>query len=203
MADFALWITAAEPALGWKPGTFLTTYKSNRNTANILILESSSVAKALQQLVEQEPWEGTATELLDKLTLLLPEKETKAKSWPKNPLALSNTLRRLAPSLRTAGFAIEFHKTAGKDSKRIISIRKETESSDASDAGDAPPNFAGENGDAQPTPSDATDNGATHGDAQPTPSDAKKPNENNYCDTCDARVALKHTYSKPSWKEDI
>ncbi len=41
MADFALWITAAEPALGWKPGAFLTAYTENRGQANEIALESA------------------------------------------------------------------------------------------------------------------------------------------------------------------
>ena len=30
MADFALWVTAAAPALGWRPDTFLNAYTGNR-----------------------------------------------------------------------------------------------------------------------------------------------------------------------------
>jgi hypothetical protein len=34
MADFARWVTAAEPQLGWKPGGFLSAYRNNRRRTN-------------------------------------------------------------------------------------------------------------------------------------------------------------------------
>jgi len=36
MADFAAWVTACEPALGWTAGSFLTAYTGNRADANEL-----------------------------------------------------------------------------------------------------------------------------------------------------------------------
>src|SRR5262249_30875406 len=60
MADFALWVVAAEPALGWKPGTFIAAYEQNRMAANELALAASLVAQAILKLVERGPWEGTA-----------------------------------------------------------------------------------------------------------------------------------------------
>src|SRR5262249_41492160 len=41
MADFAEWVTAAEPSLGWAPGTFLRSYQDNREDANEVALSSS------------------------------------------------------------------------------------------------------------------------------------------------------------------
>lgn len=68
MADFLLWITAAEEGLGWKPGTFQRAYRLNRTTANDIVIEASMVALAIRRLLEkQEAWEGTATELKDQL----------------------------------------------------------------------------------------------------------------------------------------
>ncbi|MGH9428884.1 MAG: hypothetical protein ACRD2L_21575, partial [Terriglobia bacterium] len=213
MADFALWITAAEPALGWKPGTFLKTYALNRAMANDIVLDASSVAAALQLLVGFGPWAGTAQDLLEKLSTLLPEKDVKVKSWPKSALALSNTLRRLAPSLRVAGIDISFSRASGKNSKRIITIRTITESSVASVASVATFDFVEDFGDAPedesvarasqsvaPPPESVASNGsatlhATQCDAHPTESDAKNSNENNACDACDACDAPLHTHS--------
>jgi hypothetical protein len=100
MADFAVWVTAAEAALGWQPGVFLAAYSQNRASANELALESSPVAVMVKALMEKGDWEGTAKELLDTLTASLSDKDAKAKGWPKTPLALANSLRRLAPNLR-------------------------------------------------------------------------------------------------------
>jgi hypothetical protein len=41
MADFAKWVTAAEPALGWEPGTFMGAYTANRDESHELALEAS------------------------------------------------------------------------------------------------------------------------------------------------------------------
>src|SRR5262249_3186569 len=78
MADFAVWVTAAESALGWKAGTFLAAYKGNRTEANELALEVSPVTAVVKTLIEKEntAWEGTARELLTVLSTLMPEKDT-------------------------------------------------------------------------------------------------------------------------------
>jgi hypothetical protein len=124
MADFAVWVTAAEEALRWQPGTFLSVYAQNREAANELALESSLVAGSVKALVDKEAWEGTAKELLDTLTEALSEKDAKAKEWPKTPLALSNALRRLAPNLRAAGISVEFYRerTARRTRKVRIGV---------------------------------------------------------------------------------
>lgn len=107
MADFAQWVVAAEPALGLKPGTFLQEYNANRQEANQTALESSPVVAALLRLLKQpesNPFEGTATELLNRL---ITGNDTRQKSWPKNPRALSGILIRLSPNLRAMGLTIE------------------------------------------------------------------------------------------------
>ena len=135
MADFAVWITAAESTLAWQPGTFLSVYSQNRESANELALESSLVAVAVKALAEKEDWEGTAKELLDTLTESLSEKDAKAKSWPKIPLALSNTLRRLAPNLRAVGTFVEFCRETDKSRKRKIRLSQlERQGNGASDS---------------------------------------------------------------------
>jgi hypothetical protein len=48
MADFALWVTAAEPALGWKHGDFLEAYTGNREQANELALDAAIIVAPLR-----------------------------------------------------------------------------------------------------------------------------------------------------------
>jgi hypothetical protein len=67
MADFALWATAAERALGWEPGSFLTVYTANRATANALPLEASPLVPFLRDL-SADGWQGSARELYTLLT---------------------------------------------------------------------------------------------------------------------------------------
>ncbi|MFQ5803608.1 MAG: bifunctional DNA primase/polymerase [Candidatus Methylomirabilales bacterium] len=124
MADFASWVTAAEPALGWPAGTFLKTYAGNREAANDLELEASPVAGLLRELAEEQDYEGTASELLRMLAERVDEATKRQKSWPASPRALSNALRRLAPSLRGVGVEAAFHRETGGGRRRLISVRK-------------------------------------------------------------------------------
>lgn len=122
MADFALWVTAAEPALGWGNGSFMEAYTGNRASANDLALDASPLSSALRSLVSEHPWEGTATDLLRSLALLVGDQVTKQKGWPTSARALSNALRRLRPNLRATGIEIGFDRETSQSRRRIISI---------------------------------------------------------------------------------
>jgi 5S rRNA maturation endonuclease (ribonuclease M5) len=123
MADFAVWATAAESALGLETGGFINAYTDNREGANGLVLESSPVAAAVFKLsATLTEWSGTATELLDKLNPLVSETIRQQVSWPKKPRSLSNILRRLTPNLREAGITISFDRDKGKSRRRIITL---------------------------------------------------------------------------------
>jgi hypothetical protein len=102
MADFARWVTAAEPALGWRRGRFVDVYTHNRGEAETQILENSLVAQAVIRLMaDHGTWTGTATMLLEDLSRYCPDEQLRReKKWPKTPGVLSGMLRRLAPTLR-------------------------------------------------------------------------------------------------------
>jgi hypothetical protein len=74
MADFATWMTAASPALGWHEGEFMTAYQSNRDEAIEAVLEGDLIVDTLKGLAL--PWTGQMKDLL----LLVPEHEHKPKS---------------------------------------------------------------------------------------------------------------------------
>jgi hypothetical protein len=133
MADFAIWISAAEEKMPWPAGSFMAAYNGNRALANETALEASPVAaEVLRLMAKCETWQGTAGELLARLEKdSNSEKVVKAQSWPKSPRSLSSVLRRIAPNLRTAGVAIEFN-----DRARPKSIRISKEFCDGSDACD-------------------------------------------------------------------
>ncbi len=64
MADFAVWATAAEDALGWERGAFMAAYAGNRAEATEDALEADPVAGAVRELMEdRDEWTGTAGEL--------------------------------------------------------------------------------------------------------------------------------------------
>jgi hypothetical protein len=125
MADFALWSTAAEPALGIASGEFIATYTANRQSANSMVLDDSLVACTLRHWMQDHAaWEGTAAFLLAELSLLLTEHDQRSKRWPKSPRGLSGHLRRLAPSLRHVGIDVAFERVAGGTRTRTIRVER-------------------------------------------------------------------------------
>jgi hypothetical protein len=122
MADFALWVTAAEQALGWAPGTFLAAYHTNQASANDVALEAAAIAPHLLDLLnERGEWNNSASELLRAIEAKVPEPVKRENGWPKNARSLSGQLKRLAPNLRAAGWCIESERQA---SRRVWVIRR-------------------------------------------------------------------------------
>jgi hypothetical protein len=127
LADFAEWATAAGGALGWPDESFLKAYRDNRAGANELALEADVLVPPLLELLgEKGSWEGTATALLQALTEKAGEAAARAPAWPGRPNVLSGRLRRLAPSLRAAGWVVDKGGTAGGRRGRSIRIAKDT-----------------------------------------------------------------------------
>jgi hypothetical protein len=121
MADFARWVTAAEPALGWPDASFLAAYYANRGAAHEMAVDSDPVAIAVRDLMVgiDEPWEGRPTDLLEKLASVAGESVSKRKDWPSAANSLSNRLERLAPNLRALGITVE---RARKGTARTIRL---------------------------------------------------------------------------------
>jgi putative DNA primase/helicase len=118
-------MTAAEPGLGWQPGTFVAAYSDNQREVEQTAFESDPVAIEICRLVEPLPygWEGTAAELLDALTEHAPESATKLKTWPATAQGLGNRLMRCAPLVRANGYNIE-KRHSGNRTIRISPIAK-------------------------------------------------------------------------------
>jgi hypothetical protein len=128
MADFAQWIVAAEPALGWPEGGFLAAYLGNRSEAHELALDVSPVAAAVREFISgRKEWTGTATELLDILTNRVGDEVSGRRTWPTVPKVLSDDLRRLAPNLRAVGVLLEF--TRGR--RRLLHLSLEDQEHNA------------------------------------------------------------------------
>ena len=133
MADFALWTTAAAPALGWTEDIFLNLYAHNRQAAHEVALEASLVAPLVRELAESGTWEGTAGALLEKLTTMASDLTRKAKAWPKNGRALAGILRRLAPSLRKVDVEVVFSQDHGQGPPPDRHHQQESEDPDRPD----------------------------------------------------------------------
>lgn len=119
LADFAMWMVAAETTLGWKSGTFMATYTGNRDDANRLEIEASPVAMAVYRFAEErKSWSGTATDLRTLLLNYVDPKSSYSPYWPANGKALSGKLNRVAGALRGEGVKI----TLGHSGSRSITI---------------------------------------------------------------------------------
>ncbi|MDM4014887.1 DNA-primase RepB domain-containing protein [Roseiconus lacunae] len=109
MADFAAWVTAAEPKLGWEPGSFLKTYRQNLATGTALVLGQSTLAEPLIELARSAGsggWTGSPTELLEALQQTSAAGKARRRGsydMPKTPAALGNALKRLAKPLEVVG----------------------------------------------------------------------------------------------------
>ncbi|MCX7429185.1 MAG: hypothetical protein NTW96_26605 [Planctomycetia bacterium] len=131
MADFALWVAAAEASLGWPKGTFSTAYAGNRASANEVALEASPVARPLVEMLdEQGEWVGTSSDLLQALEARVGDQVKRQRVWPSNGRSMTGHLKRLSPNLRAAGWEVEFHR---ESSRRLWSIRRQAASA-SSDA---------------------------------------------------------------------
>ena len=120
MADFALWVTAAEKALGWEEGGFLKAYNDNRGDANRQALEASPVAAAVWLFMkDRDEWQGTATELYQKLGSAATEEMRRSRAWPAAPNALGGEMKRLAPALRGVGIEVEDYREPTVERRRM------------------------------------------------------------------------------------
>jgi len=121
MADFAADVAAAEPALPWEPGRFLTAYSENERMMRELALDMDRVAAAILDLLRDAgSWEGTATDLLKELRDPM-SADLRGRDVPDTPRGVANRLRRLAPLLRERGVEVEFR----KGTERVIVITSE------------------------------------------------------------------------------
>ncbi|MCC7507957.1 MAG: bifunctional DNA primase/polymerase [Planctomycetes bacterium] len=117
MADFARFIEAASPALGWKPGWFLDQYATAREEQRADLLDNSELGKAVVALV---PFRGTASELRNLLVKPWDERKPQPSWMPKSATLLSTELDRLLPLLASAGVSLRRPPRTGK--KRILEL---------------------------------------------------------------------------------
>ncbi len=107
MADFAIWVSACERALGLETGEALEAYRANCVEAHRWALESSSLYEPVAKLAE-ESFTGTVAELHARLNFIKGESMRRSARWPKAPSALGSALRRMASNLRATGIEIQF-----------------------------------------------------------------------------------------------
>ena len=129
MADFALWVAAAAPALGFTADKFMRAYNRNLRESRMVALQVTPILAPLVKFMqdirddERASWTGTATKLYDELWKRAKESHRKRHNWPKNPQRLSMALRRMADSLREIGLIITNERSTRRDRTRLISIK--------------------------------------------------------------------------------
>jgi len=124
MADFAKWVSAAEPALGWTQGAFLEAYAANRDNGDRMSVEGNPVGLAILKLVQDEVhWSGTMTELKAILRNRYPLLTDDPYSFPRQENKLSAAIRRIIPPLRRMGVVISFDRR-GHSGERTLRIQR-------------------------------------------------------------------------------
>jgi len=107
MADFARILAALDATIG---AGALARYLEQSGRVAAEVVEADHVGAALTKAVGEEGiLIGTAGELLDRIRPkgVDAKPERLGTDWPKSPAAMGRRLRRLAPSLRAAGIAVE------------------------------------------------------------------------------------------------
>jgi hypothetical protein len=132
MADFALWATACEPAMGLRAGAFMASYSRSQAVAVEVAIDSNSAAAALRDyVIEGNVVEGlTATELLDLLNARRAASTQPPSDWPKSAAALSARLHRTASDLKSIGIELRFERLPATR-KRVIHARLKLKDGDA------------------------------------------------------------------------
>src|SRR6266545_3884930 len=168
MADAAVFITAAGPALGLPEGaTFLGLHEDNQAEANEIAVNASLVGRAVRHLAELAElgklpaldgrWQGTARELLALLNEHTPAEARSVKEWPPDPTRLAGKLRSIQPALAGVGIEVTFERGTNRSRERRIAIERLTH-------GD--PSTQDESGKSASAASAASDDGANTGAEQ-------------------------------------
>ncbi|MEO1226227.1 MAG: hypothetical protein AAFX92_18555 [Pseudomonadota bacterium] len=111
LADVEQWVAAAEPGLGWQPGSFSQAYQRAQQGKRLDNIDNSPVARILVKLMKtQDEISGTATELLQLLIENGDERDVLAKGFPDTAQKLGMTLSRIATDMRTIGIDISGHR---------------------------------------------------------------------------------------------
>jgi len=125
LADFALWVEAAAPALGWEDGRFIDVLEGSRTAANALAVEANITASAVVTFMKARmEWEGTAAELLVELRSAVDDENRRARAFPRDATRLSGQLKRLQRPLLAVGIGVGFHRTKASRTIRLDRLER-------------------------------------------------------------------------------
>ena len=114
MADFIVWVTKGEEALGWGKYSFQLAYDDNKKEVTKARLENDPVFSTLTKLVSEHDskivFDGTPAELCNQLEGRMNEEYTFG-FFPGNVAAFSKRLRELKPNFYDAGIKVHYYKS--------------------------------------------------------------------------------------------
>lgn len=134
MADFTHWGCAIARALGYTDNDFLTVYNANINQQHEEAIEANPVGSVVMEFIKnQETWEGTPTELLEKLDAIADDLRInkKSKAWPKDARWVWRRVNEIAVDLEAKGIKT----MRGKSGERNITLQKMRENDVSDDHG--------------------------------------------------------------------
>jgi hypothetical protein len=110
MADFAKWVTAAEPSLGFKDGEFLDVFMKNRQEiAEEAIEHDVLVFSIIETMKNKSVLEGPASYILDCLKSSVPLSYAESVEWVP-PNKLKSAITRIEPILLSNGIQYKYKK---------------------------------------------------------------------------------------------
>jgi hypothetical protein len=116
MADLAIWVTAAEPAMGRERGEFVRVVNGNKVDSYQAALDASPVAQAVIKLMRhRETWSGTPTELEAVLRDIVRDQWSNVpRNWPLDAARITSRLKEAQPALRAkARLEVDFRHSGG------------------------------------------------------------------------------------------
>jgi hypothetical protein len=134
MAGSARWMLACEGAL-WAEGTVAEALeRSGRASVDRLVERTPLVGAIAIYMARQSFWEGTATQLLLDLNVLVDEGTRRSRYWPQDPARLGALLVRVRPLLRELGIEVGGG-PKGHYRTRVIELRRQADPLDRSPLG--------------------------------------------------------------------
>ena len=123
MADFAEWGCALAQALGTSQDAFLAAYARDQDRRHEEAVRASPVGDMVVAMMEgRGVWEGTASELLERLSELAEGQRIsiREKEWPKLPHVLTRRLNEIAPNLEAIGIRVAISKGV----RRVVRLER-------------------------------------------------------------------------------
>jgi hypothetical protein len=133
LADFAIWATVCEGALGLEKVEALEVYRANCAQSRNLALEESPIYERLRE-VARVGFSGTSSELLSLLSKVANDATQRSRRWPNQTRSATLFTGR---NLRSSGIEIYFNR-ADHQVTRVISVKSASLAPKRSSASSAP-----------------------------------------------------------------